>query len=177
MSIEKKLKKTLISNNYDAINNTFEEIYNEYSKLVYFTIMKYVDNAMDIEDLVQETFTDFFNKIKSNEINNIKYYLLVAAKNKCINFNKKQGNYLFIYDDKIIFSKEENLVNKDYIYILNEIKSFINDFELEIIVNHVIYDLPFRELASIYNRPINSILSTYHRGIKKIKKGLMKNEN
>ena len=49
----------------------------------------------------------------------------------------------------------------------NEIK--LNDIEIEIIIQHIIYDYSFKELSKIYNKPINTIISIYNRAKKKLK--------
>ena len=47
LSIESKLRKVLNSNDENKIHEIFEEIYNEYSKLVFVIINNYVKNIHD----------------------------------------------------------------------------------------------------------------------------------
>ena len=44
MTLERKLKHAIKSNDIDKIHIVFDEIYITYGRLVYFKIMKYVDN-------------------------------------------------------------------------------------------------------------------------------------
>ncbi len=169
MTLENKLIDALKSCDHYKIDTVFEEIYYAYSKLVYFIISQYVLNQSDIEELTQDVFVNFFNNLNKTTINNIKYYLVRSAKNKALNFLKaKKEN--FELDDNVIYeyAYTENS-NLKYVEIIDQMKKYLTDIEIDIIIKRVIYDISFKELASIYKKPINSILSIYHRAIKKFK--------
>ena len=89
-TLETKLIKALKSNNENIIHDVFNEIYDEYKKLVYKQISFYVKNNYDCEELTQDTFISFFNNLNKIKIINIKYYLLVSAKNKALDHLKKK---------------------------------------------------------------------------------------
>lgn len=90
MTLEQKLKHAIKSNDINKIHIVFDEIYRLYGRLVYFKIMQYIDNKLDVEDLTQDVFVSFYNNIKYIEVLNIKYYLVVSAKNKALNYLKKK---------------------------------------------------------------------------------------
>lgn len=176
MSLELKLKRAIELKDITYIHQIFEEIYNTYGKLVYFTIMKYVKNSMDVEDLTQDVFISFYNNISKNDIKNIKYYLVVSAKNKALNFLKQQQKNL-ILDETVIQSLEDTTnMNTDYFKLLSKMKKYLNDYEIDIIIKHVIYDYTFKDLSKLYNKSINTIISNYHRAVKKYKKGVKEDE-
>lgn len=175
MTLERKLKLALKSNDSSKIHLVFEEIYYAYGKLVYFTIMQYVKNNMDVEDLTQDVFLHFFNNLLKTEIKNIKYYLVVSAKNKAINFIKaNQGK--IILDENLVYEQEQKECNENYFKIISNMRQHLNNYEIDIIIQHTIYDYSFKDLANKYNKSINTIISTYHRAIKKYLKGVKKNE-
>ena len=168
MNFENKLKQALKSNSIEQIYSVFSEIYYFYYRLVYFTIMKYISIHNDIEDLAQDVFVDFFNNLNI-KIDNIKYYLLTSAKNKSINYLKSKSNNIE-YSDLIKYKNiAECTNNKNYDDLINRFKQYLNDFEIEIIIQHIIYEYSFKELSKIYNKPINTIISIYNRAKKKLK--------
>lgn len=176
MALEQKLKHAKRSNDIDKIHSVFNEIYITYGKLVYFKISQYVNNKLDVEELTQDVFVNFYNNVVNNEIHDIKYYLLVSAKNKAIDFLKKKKE-LLILDDKIIFEKEQDITNNiEYEEVVEKMKTFLNDFEIEIIIKHNINDKSFKQLSIEYKKPLNTILSIYHRALKKFKKGSEESE-
>ena len=109
------------------------------------------------------------------EITNIKYYLVTAAKNKGIDYlNKKKVDV--ILDEKAIFEKEDYSSNIGYNEIIEKMKLFLTEFEIEIIIKHVVDGYSFKQLSSMYNKPLNTIFSIYSRSLKKFKKGSDDNE-
>ena len=55
-------------------------------------------------------------------------------------------------------------------------KTFLNDFEIEVIIKHNLNGKSFKQLSIEYNKTLNTILSIYHRALKKFKKGSEENE-
>ena len=174
MTLEIKLKKALDSNDETMIHSIFQEIYFKYSKLICFVIMKKIDNLQDTEELTQDVFVNFFNSLNKSSINNIKYYLVRTANNLTINFIKS-NNKNISYNDS--YSLNSHLSGNSEIYekIILDMKKYISDYEIELLLKHVVDDYTFKELAEYYQKPIKTIFSTYKRAIKKIKKGVDKN--
>lgn len=171
VSLEKKLRAAIKSNNINKIEIIFEDIYYEYGKLVGFIISKYVSKKEDIEELVDDVFINFFKVLYKTKIENIKYYLVTQAKNASINFiNKKSNKIDYIYDESIIFNEIDN--KSKYYEIINEMKHYLDENEINIIILHTIYNYTFDEIASKLSKPLSSIASTYRRAIKKYNKGV-----
>ena len=102
MTLEKRMKRAIKSNDIRIIHEVFEEIYVTYGKLVYFKIMQYVSNKLDVEELTQDVFVSFYNNLKCTDILDIKYYLVTSAKNKAVDFIKKK-KVVLQSDDRVIF--------------------------------------------------------------------------
>jgi len=176
VTLEKKLKQAIKSNDIIKIHNIFEEIYTMYGKLIYFKISQYIDNSLDVEELTQDVFVSFYNNILHIEVLDIKYYLVTAAKNKAIDFLKKK-EISTIVDDKSLYEIEDfTSNNSQFNEIIDAMKCFLNDFEIEIILKHNLDGYSFKELSKMYKKPLNTILSIYHRSLKKFKKGNEDNE-
>lgn len=177
MPLENKLLHAIKSNNKDTIDNVFEIIYYEYGKLVAYIISKYVERIEDVEEIVNDVFISFYKAALKKEIRDIKYYLVTSAKNKSIDFYRKKINKLDVYynDDNVF----EYIEYKDSIYgdLLYEMRKYLSDEEINIIILHLIYDYSFKEIAEKYNKPISSISSIYNRALKKFKKGSKKDES
>ena len=174
MTFENKLKKALESNNINEIHAVFDEIYSYYGKLIYFIVIKDVNNNQDAEEITQDVFVNFFNNLTKTSINNIKYYLVRTANNLVINHLRKQNKEVVL--NELITYKEEKIYNDEYDRIINKMKKYLNEFEINIILKHVVYGFKFKEIADEYNMSINTVFAIYNRAIKKIRKGENKNE-
>lgn len=164
MSLEAKLVDALRSQNRNKLESIFKKIYDSYFKLVYFCVSSYINNKEDIEDIVSDTFLSFYNKLDIININgSIKYYLTTTAKNKAINFVKKKKEVSI--DETNINISYENKPNK----LLLDIKNSLTEDEYNIILDHVLYDIPLATIAKETNINLNTIKSKYLRIIKKLK--------
>lgn len=175
-TLEKKLKYAIKSNDLTKIHNIFDEIYVMYGKLVYFKIAQYIDNKHDIAELTQDVFISFYNNIFNVDISNIKYYLIISSKNKAIDYLRRKKEIIIINDD--IIDEQEDVVttNIEYEEIIDKMKLFLTEFEIELIIKHNIDGYTFKELSNQYKRPINTLISIYNRSLQKFRKGNEKNE-
>ena len=63
MNLESKLRLSIKHKDETLLDIVFEEIYYEYSNLSAFIISKYVQNKLDVEELVNDVFFNFYNTI------------------------------------------------------------------------------------------------------------------
>lgn len=161
----KKIKKA----KKEERNILLEEIYNEYYKLVCFIISKYIRNRSDIEELANDVFIKFFQNIYSIR-SSIKYYLTTTAKNTSINF-LKQKNKNVVFDDELVFSikDDKHSSNENYYEIIDYLKTFLTEKEIDIILNHVIYEMTFKNISELFKISENTVKTTYYRSLEKIK--------
>ena len=135
MSLKKKLYRALKENNDVKFEEIFEQIYYKYCNLVAFIISKYVSNKEDVEELTNDVFIAFYKSLFKNEIYNFKYYLVTSAKNVAINHLKKVKIDV-IYNDEyilIIADASESMNYSLYQELLDELKKYLNEFEINVI--------------------------------------------
>ncbi len=155
---------------YDSneIMKLFEEVYNEYYKLVCYILSKYISNEKDIEELANDTFLNFFNNMKKIE-SSIKYYLVVSARNSAMNFLNKQSrenNYLL--NSEFIDQMSSKPLNQNYSRILSFLKEYLSNEEIVIIEEHLIYEKKFKVIAEERKMNVNSVKTLYYRAIQKV---------
>ena len=167
----KQVYKELKSDDQNVRVRAFNDIYNYYFKLVCFCISQYIDNKEDIEEIADDTFINFFNNIDHlDETKNIKYYILTTAKNNAINALRRNNKYTTLSDEELV-----NIPYYDYKETnetLEILKKVLNEEELLIVINHLIYGYSFKEISSKQKISINTIMSKYRRAIKKAYKYL-----
>lgn len=174
MTLETKLKRALKMNDKEEVEKVFEEIYDQYFNLVCFIINKYVYNRLDVEELANETFVNFYKRVFKIEILDIKYYLVTSAKNKSINYISTKTKEQVEYNDEYIENIQHNS-STEYTNIIMEMERFLSREQINIILLHVVYDYSFIEIAKKYNTSESTIKTMYYRSIKSFKKRI-KNE-
>lgn len=167
-NLEKQLNKALINNNQDEITFVFESIYLTYHKLLGYIIAKYVIDSNDVDDLIMEVFLDFYKIMFKSKIKNIKYYLITMAKNKALSYLKTKQKLDIVYDDDIVYNAVDE-DNSKYDLLINDLKKFLSEDEISIIILHIMYDYSFKEIAKKEGKSINTIKTKYYRSIEKVK--------
>ncbi|MBR2614884.1 MAG: sigma-70 family RNA polymerase sigma factor [Clostridia bacterium] len=145
----------------------FNEFYQKTCKQVYFTALGILKNHTHAEDIMQETFVAFLEKIDSvKENENILSYLTVIARNKSINeYNK--GKRIESDQTKLeTLSTESDFDNNGVESILSLLE---DDEEREIIVYHLLIGYKFKEISAIIHKPLGTVLWKYNKAIKYLK--------
>ncbi len=170
MSFERRLYRAIKNCDTKKIESLFEEIYREYGKLVAYIISKYVGKKEDIEELTNDVFVNFSRVLHRIELDNIKYYLVVQAKNSAVNFIKKNSKHEIVeYLETVELSSLDGDRTAFY-EIIDEMKSCLFEEEINIILLHAVYEKTFAEIADMYKKPVNTVKSTYRRAIAKFRK-------
>jgi len=112
---------------FDKKKVEFTEFYADYFQIVYGTIYSKISGADDVEDLVQEVFMHFYDKME--EIENRRSWLFSAINNVLSNYYRKKKK----------FASEEDIA--DY---LNDVSlTFVNGFrDTRIIIDEAVRQLP-----------------------------------
>jgi RNA polymerase sigma-70 factor, ECF subfamily len=156
--------KELKQRNYQS----FDVFYNLTKNQVFYAIINIVKDKSQAEDLMQDTYLKFLEKIDQYKDGNNPYaYLSKIARNLAINYyhqDKKivYNDEIIDYSDSLYESIEED---EDIFKLLN----ILSDIEKEVVTLHVINDLKFKEIAGILKKPLGTILWIYNKAIKKLK--------
>lgn len=168
--------KNLKSDNRFLLEEAFEAMYSTYNALLIFISMRIVGNKNDACDIVSDVFLSVF-KVRQDLMDNknLKYYLIQATKNKSINFKLKQAK-LNIDKSKDVLECPGSYENSKINDYFKELKKYLNEEELDIVLSHVIMDETFEVISKRYHTSLFSIAGKYRRSIKKLKKYIRKED-
>lgn len=143
----------------------FDQFYHLTSKQVFFTLKKYIQDAMLIEDFMQDVYMKFIDKIQDVDSHkNVKSYLTTIARNLAIDYLRKQ-KHVTLDDIQVYQAFDASQVEKDYMWLLDHL-----DFtEKEIVYLHVIEEFKFKDIAVIVDKPVGTVLWKYQEARKKMK--------
>ena len=163
--ISYSLLKKLCSVSIEERNNAFNIIFEKYRYLVYYLSFDILKNEEDAKDIVNEAFLKMYEKRATfMSETNLKYFLLVVAKNLSINRYEQNRN---------IFSYTEDMKGKedsgDISFYLEKFKDILDQEEYQYLVLHLVYEFTFREIAKANELTTSQVSSKYQRGIKKLR--------
>lgn len=162
ISLDQKMRH--VKKNEKDILSFFEQIYDTYHKLIYYVISKYVSNDEDIKELVNDVFLQFYNHM-GTIVTSIKYYLVVSAKNRALDFLKKQKEIPM--DSLLIINKKES-GSESYLKVKRILTQILEEKEIYIIEEHLFYDRKFKDIAKEKNESLNTIKGIYYRALRKV---------
>lgn len=129
---------------------SFEEIYNDTSKLIYHLIFSYIHNEEDSKDILQDVYMAYLEKgrkIKAKE--EVKFWLIRVAINKSINFLKNKSKKDVDISDAIVnnlLALEKNKESDDFLYLsICELDSIYKD----VIILHYYDDIKTKDISKI----------------------------
>lgn len=155
--------------------SAFDEFYNLTNKYIFYNIVKIVDDFADAEDILQDTYVYFLNKLNSIKGNSTPVgYLLLTAKHKSYDFMKK--NKRIINDEEYINLHYYENIDPYKNELITKIKQLLPEDDVEIIILHVINELTFKEISKILKKPLGTILWNYNKNIKFLEKELNIND-
>lgn len=149
----------------------FDDFYRLTNKQVFFTLKKYINDLMLIEDLMQEVYMKFLNKIQDIDISKqVISYLTTMARNLAIDHLRKTQPVTFD-EIKVYHALDLHQIDKDYLWLLNHLKAEDKD----IVYMHVIESMTFKDIAIIIDKPLGTVLWRYQNAMKTMKE-VMKHE-
>lgn len=147
-----------------------EELYKNYSKLVYGVIYSILKNTDETEDVLQNVFVKIF-KLDNEKLPTKSHlsWLYSVAKNETINYIKKHSkekNYENLYEITDNDTEIEKVLDKEY---FNKLIENLPPKQQEILSLKIISNLSFREIANILDMKIPAVQWHYYKSLNTIK--------
>lgn len=171
MDLEKALRKAIAKRDEDRIRQIYSEIFEKYRRLVYAVCFDILGNEEDAEDASCEAFLSLYEKLGPDfEFNSIKYYLLNTS--RYISYSKKKEKERFseeLKEEDVGFS-EDFITNLEMQETLKMMREVLNDEEMSLVLEHILEERTFREMAERRGVSEYSISGKYKRALDKVKK-------
>ena len=150
MTDEKRLFRAIHYNLDNEPEETFSYIYEKYKPLLMFIASRYIKNEADIEDIVHNTFVEFFNNL-DNIHTTIKSYLSVCCKTNALDYLRSKGKVIYVETEKLSYLVDETTTyddsNDKYKELIKDMKLYLTKEDITIILLHLIDDLKFDDIA------------------------------
>lgn len=147
-----------------------EELYKNYSKLVFGVIYSILKNTDETEDVLQNVFIKIF-KLDNEKLPTKSHFswLYSVAKNETINYIKKHSkekNFENLYEISDNDTEIEKVLDKEY---FNNLINNLPTKQQEILSLKIVSNLSFKEIANILNMKIPAVQWHYYKSLNTIK--------
>lgn len=169
----------LLNNYYAGDENSFNTLFEDIKKPVFYNIYSIVKDHQIAEDLLQETCVQLLKHGKKlSKSGDLLGYLMVTSKNISLNYIKRNKNML--HDSEYIEmygqDNEDSQKHKED-DLLEVMKNNLDSQGFQIVVLHLVNELGFQEIANYLKIPIGTATWKYNESINKVKAVLNKEEN
>ncbi|XFA99275.1 RNA polymerase sigma factor [Candidatus Izemoplasma sp. B36] len=169
LNLEKYIRQ-LKSGNKDAFDKVYELTYRK----IFFVVLPILHDKSLAEDIMQDTYLKFLEKLYDYKSSNSLAYILTIARNLAINEYNKRKREVKVFDsdmDNFSFDAylEISVENKE---LIKKALSILNSIERNIFLLHNLENLKHKEIALILNKPLGTITWTYQQAIRKMRKHL-----
>lgn len=152
-----------------------QEFYDEYGQFIYNVANVYKKSGIQADEIVQEVLIKISNLSKKcpKYIENPKGWLYKIT----INFGNslaRKNRFHYSLKEEMVATKSdmEDFIERDsFEYMIRDLSLK----EQEIIIQKLLVDLTFEEIAKAVHRPTSTVATIYYRAINKLKKEFGKN--
>lgn len=146
---DKELVKFLKGDKPDA-DNAFAEIYDRYGLRVNAYIRTILGNRQLAEDIFQDTFVKFFQKVRSDyESGSLIGFLITIARNLCLNAKRDKVSTVSLDDIDLPHKDKENIESKEFSELLAMSLDLLDEEYREPIVLRYFNEMRYEEIAEI----------------------------
>jgi RNA polymerase sigma-70 factor (ECF subfamily) len=161
--------KNMISGIKNREEKSFKILYDTFYGLVYYVVIKIVNNKQDAEELTQDTFVKVYNQIDSFDGENFHNWIYTIAKHTAVNFYQrvmKKQNHI-VKDEEIVYQAK---LEDHTISPLHEmlVKHFSHE-TADIIIQRAVFDFSFQHIADSMNLNKTYVYKNYVSSIERLK--------
>lgn len=151
-----------------------EGLYKQYYHDIYHYCLSIVFDSDVAEDITQDVFMHFFESDNIANIQNVKNYLFVCARNLCIDhirYNKKIDKFQTKEESKVIYQTEDDLIIK---VIIKKALEKLSLDEREMLTMYYLLGYKCAEIAKIFNMSTSNVCIKLRKARTKLTKILEK---
>ncbi len=159
----------LLKEENPVAEKAFGELYSRYATKIYAFCRRFLGNREEAQDIFQETFLRFYQSAKGLEESTSVYgFLLVIARNLCINF-KRDHQYSLVYNDYMNIKYENRLESDEMLNLIKSSIEILPDELKEVFILKEYNGLTYNEISEVTGSKINTVRIRLYRAKKKLR--------
>lgn len=152
--------------------STFEQVYLQYIKPVYFVAYGILGNKEDAEDVAHNVFLAYFQMEEPKRIRNLKNYLLKMARNQAFECLKKKGREEPVAEIPVKDTPEDEVGTCVLSNEIEEAVAKLPSDERQIILLHIKGGIGFAEISKVTGMSLSAVYRRYRRAVKSLRESL-----
>ena len=149
-------------------NQSFEQVYLQYVKPVYYAAYGILKDNGDAEDIAHDVFLAYWQMKEPEQIRDLRSYLLKTARNKALTLLRKKGREE-PSDEIASLGDSESHDGEDTESLAGQITKEIHRLpseERQIFIMHVNAGLGFRQIAKVMEMSVPTVYRRYREAVR-----------
>ncbi len=148
----------------------FKVMYHKYCPRVHAYCMRILNNREEAEDIFQETFVRFYQKVNTSyKEGSIQGFLITIARNLCLNYKRDKKNTISLEDFHMAVNEEQQHEQKEIFSMIKMAMELIEFDYREPLVLRLYDGLSYEEIGEICNITPENARKRVFRAKQKIK--------
>lgn len=155
-------------------NQSFEQVYLQYVKPVYYVAYGILKDNGDAEDIAHDVFLAYWQMKEPKQIRDLRNYLLKMARNKALTLLRKKEREE-PSDEIAALGDSDQHDCEDKASLTGQIKKEIHQLpseERQIFIMHVNAGLGFRQIAKVMEMSVPTVYRRYREAIRRLRDSL-----
>lgn len=166
---DKELVKLLKSEKKES-DDAFRAVYNRYSSRLHAYCMRILHDKQQSEDIFQETFIRFYQKVKADfNGGSIAGFLITIARNLCLNYKRDKKTTVPVEDFHIATESNVSDQREETAKLIRMAVDLLEDEYKEPLVLRLYDGMRYEEIAEICNISCDNARKRVFRAKQKIK--------
>jgi RNA polymerase sigma-70 factor (ECF subfamily) len=171
---ESELTKLLFEGDEALAKNVFAELYDRFERRIYAYCLRVMGCREDAGDITHETFITFYHAARSKYIAQPSAYLLIIARNKCLNLKRDRTVYEILSDESIPSESLRNSYEqKDLLENISKALAHLDFEHREAFILRYWNSLDYKEMAVICGESPNVMRTRVWRAKVRLKEILV----
>ena len=151
----------------------FTEIYDRYASSVFAYCLKVLGGKDQAEDIFQETFIQFYNKVRADHKNlSVRGFLITIARNLCLNYKRDKKSNVQIDEMEFLFKTYQGYEEKEMLELVRMAIELLDEKYKEPLILRVYNGLSYDDIANICKTSSVNARTMVFRAKQQIKKTL-----
>lgn len=165
---DKELMKKVHSGDKDALSAIIDRYYND----IYHFCLFLTGNEVDSYDITQDVFLRFIHYVDSYRHKNLKGYLLMIARNLCMDYFSKKKNTAALETAENIIQENRQMERVENEIVLWQALQKIPEKQREVVVLRIYEEMKFHEIAKMLGCSLSTVKSRFRLGVENMRKVL-----
>ena len=149
--------------------DVFSELYDRHEQRIYAYALRVTGSRDDASDILQDTFIKFYNALQHTIVENVGAYLVMTARNLCLNHKRSKRFYEPLSEELVGESLAQKFEQTELMGLIGKALQALELEQREAFVLRFYHGMEYEEMADVAGESVNAMRNRVWRAKEKLK--------